>query len=274
MPLNEDVNKHFATNGNDMFTANAAINGLPRPTIMAGVLRFDNTPDGDLIEQFAQSVMAGEEVEVKPILSILRKNCMELIDMFKEESGSEVVAALQQLIVFDKFVVLAQSTEISSNQDKEDFVIAVEAITEDISSKMNATPIMSIMIGEVWSFQLRKSWVERLNDLPKPTQESMKKTTMDKIYSAYGSIANIPEDHPAVVKFDCFMFFAQFNTNGGERAVMGMKMIDESKFDEMDSNASYDFNSLNFLKETNHQGRLCVDISKFIKIKATDEDED
>lgn len=273
MSLNDNLKNHFSTSKEDLFNTKAAINGLPRPSIMAGILTFEDIPNGDYIQEFTKSIMDGEEVDIIPLLSVLRDNCMGLIDMFKEEMGDQESAPLQQLIIFDKFVVFAQSCEITSNKDKELFVKSVEVVVDDISHRMKASPILSIMIGEVWSFQLRKSWCERIKDMPSDAQGVLRKQMIESIYNAYGSISVIPEDHPAVVKFDCFMFFVQFNSDKGSKSAMGMKIIDENKFDEMEDDVRETFHDLKIMgMDSQTSGRLTVDVSKFAKIKIKDED--
>lgn len=275
MSLSNEANSHFNTSAEKIAQTSVAIGGLPQPDVIAAVLSYEGIPDGDFLQQFAEGIMNGEEVDLHRAIGILRDNTMILIDDFKNQMGIEAVAPLQILVLFNNMVAIVSSREIKNNDDKESFMEATKAVIADMSERMKQTPIMAITIGEVWSFQFRKEWIDRLAGMPKHTINNIRKNMTELIYNSYGSISEIPEDHPAVVKFDAFMFLAQFNSENGHSAVMCIKVIDEEKLDLIEGEDKYNLQKFTCINSKENpdsmKGRLTVDVSSFKPIHFSDE---
>lgn len=275
MSINDAANNHFSTPVDKIAQASAAINGLPQPDLIAAILSYEGIPDGDFLKEFAEGIMNGEEVDLHKAINILRDNTMILIDDFKNQMGIEAVAPLQILVLFNNMAAIISSREIKDNKDKDMFMEATHAVIADMSERMKQTPIMAITIGEVWSFQFRKEWIDNLAGMSEKTVGNIRKNMTQLIYNSYGSISDIPEDHPAVVKFDAFMFLAQFNTEEGHSAVMCVKVIDEDKLSLVEDEDRYNLQKLTLINSKENpdsmKGRLTVDVSSFKQIHFSNE---
>jgi len=264
MSIDKNINSHFdGINKDTAEVINDAINA-PAPTAMCGIIGFDNLEWGEKAKALADAVSNEDDFDLCDLIDDIKKDCIHQIKGQKDEGEQfEFV----QAIVFDKFLAVIKPMQFRDSDDKDIFMEAVGVIVEKIKEDFDAKPIFTFSYGEAWTCALRKTFAVRLGKAAdnRDTINRLVKSTVDE----FGGIGAIPENHPALKRFDIMMFLSQFNTQKGYASIISTVPMDDSVIDELHEGhraiprahlvESDDYGKI--------EGRMVIDTGGYEKIK-------
>ena len=230
MSIDKNINSHFEGINKDAVGSDS--NPAPVPTAMVGIVGYDNIEWGDRAKDLAEAVANGDDFDLCSLINEIRNDCIFQIKAQKEE-GEEFQYI--QAILFDKFLAVIKPMQFGSSQDKDSFMEAISVITEKVKEDFGANPILTFSYGEAWTLGVRKSFGKRLGKIAenKEAMARMVQATVDE----FGGISGVPEDHPALLRFDIMMFLCQFNTNKGYASIFNTVPMDESVISKLHDGA-------------------------------------
>ena len=230
MSIDKNINSHFEGINKDAVGSDS--NPAPVPTAMVGIVGYDNIEWGDRAKALAEAVANGDDFDLCSLINEIRNDCIFQIKAQKEE-GEEFQYI--QAILFDKFLAVIKPMQFGSSQDKDSFMEAISVITEKVKEDFGANPILTFSYGEAWTLGVRKSFGKRLGKIAenKEAMARMVQATVDE----FGGISGVPEDHPALLRFDIMMFLCQFNTNKGYASIFNTVPMDESVISKLHDGA-------------------------------------
>jgi hypothetical protein len=230
MSIDKNINSHFEGINKDAVGSDS--NPAPVPTAMVGIVGYDNIEWGDRAKALAEAVANGDDFDLCSLINEIRNDCIFQIKAQKEE-GEEFQYI--QAILFDKFLAVIKPMQFGNSQDKDSFMEAISVITEKVKEDFGANPILTFSYGEAWTLGVRKSFGKRLGKIAenKEAMARMVQATVDE----FGGISGVPEDHPALLRFDIMMFLCQFNTNKGYASIFNTVPMDESVISKLHDGA-------------------------------------
>lgn len=230
MSIDKNINSHFEGINKDAVGSDS--NPAPVPTAMVGIVGYDNIEWGDRAKALAEAVANGDDFDLCSLINEIRNDCIFQIKAQKEE-GEEFQYI--QAILFDKFLAVIKPMQFGSSQDKDSFMEAISVITEKVKEDFGANPILTFSYGEAWTLGVRKAFGKRLGKIAenREAMARMVQATVDE----FGGISGVPEDHPALLRFDIMMFLCQFNTNKGYASIFNTVPMDESVISKLHDGA-------------------------------------
>jgi hypothetical protein len=267
MPIDKNINSHFdGINKDTVEVNNSNPSNAPVPTAMCGIIGFDRIEWGEKARALVDAVSNGENFDFCDLIEEIKKDCIYQIKCHKEDG---MQFEFVQAIVFDKFLLLIKPVQFRNGNDKDTFMKAVVAVSEKIKKDFDAKPIFTFSYGEAWTFALRKTFGIRLGKATKNKDfmDNLIKSTFDE----FGSIGDIPENHPAFKRFDIMMFFSQFNTQKGCGSIISTIPMDDSVVEElyegekaMPRSTLVEYHNTSTWKT---EGRLVIDTKGYENIK-------
>ncbi len=259
MTIDKEFTSRFVGAGS--IEAKTGLQGLPEPSGVAIVQDIKNVEWGAKAMEVWEEINNNESVDVYGLIQLIKKDIKEQSSKWKADNEGDSFPLLHMTIC-DKAVINLRPTAIRSSKDKDQFAEALKTISEKICYDLEIKPYMSVLCGEAWSCCLRNSFIKKIECIPQEARSRIIESVLADTMEQFGGISNIPEDHPAVVKYDVMILSFQFKSNNGSAHVMYTSNINDDE--EITSD---EIEILNDSKETeNRGGRFHICTNKYKKI--------
>lgn len=225
------------------------------------------------------SVVRGDEIHdcmsdlndrhsIKRLLDIVSGLSLDAMRGYR--SARQSYMPISVAILYHGGMAIASPKRFESFEDKMSFYNCLSTLSQDISEEVDDKPVLISVSSEVWSCSLRKS---RYADIAKiarslgldPEHKDVKNGIVKHMVDRYGSIGDIPDDHPYIKKFDFMLCLSGFLTIDGPKYVVKFEQISESNMDDVDEASIPCCNSYHF--EDYLTGNIKLDVSEYDHVK-------
>lgn len=194
--------------------------------------------DGDKISDWMER--REEKAGVKELIDILSNRAFAAMRSYKRENNSDMPC--HAACYYSGGVAFISPVKIESVEDKEKFFEASSEIAYEVGRQYDDQPIIVTFTSTAWSCFFRK---EAIRDIemaiskvdakmdPKKANEA-KAFLLNEIVDSYGSMEDVPEDHPLVGKMDLMLFSAHFLSMDGPIQVTKTSLTNREIFSELD----------------------------------------
>lgn len=261
MSIDKNINSHFEGINKETIGGSDA---APVPTALVGIIGFDNISWGEKAKALVEAVENGDEFDICDLIKEIKDDCIFQTKSQKEEGEQTQYI---QAILFDKFLAVIKPIKFGDGDEKDAFMGALSVITEKVKEDFGASPILTFSYGEAWTLGVRKDFGKRLGKIAE--NEEVMSRMIETTVEEFGSISEIPEDHPALLRFDILMFLCQFNTDRGYASIFNTTPIDSSVLSKLHNPALAVPKDHLIESESSAkiQGRMVMDTSSYTKLK-------
>jgi hypothetical protein len=259
MTIDKEFTSRFV--GAESIEARTGLQGLPEPSGIAMVQDIESVEWGAKAMEVWEEINNNESVDVYGLIQLIKEDIKEQSSKWKADNEGDPFPLLHMTIC-DKAVINLRPTAIRNSNDKDNFAEAMKTVSEKICSDLEMKPYMSVLCGEAWSCCLRNSFIKKIACIPQEARSRIIESMLNDTMKQFGGISNIPEDHPAVVKYDIMMLSFQFKSNNGSAHIMYTMPINDDE--EVTSDET---GILNDSKETEDRGgRFHICTNRYKKI--------
>jgi hypothetical protein len=175
--------------------------------------------DGDKISDWMER--REDKASVKELIDILSNRAFAAMRSYKRENNSDMPS--HATCYYSGGVAFISPVKIESVEDKDKFFEASSEIAYEVGRQYDDQPVIVTFTSTAWSCFFRKEAIKDIdasiakidaNIDPKKANEA-KAVLLNEIVGFYGSMEDVPEDHPLVGKMDLMLFSAHFLSMDG-----------------------------------------------------------
>ena len=259
MTIDKKFISHFANSAS--FEARTGLEGLPKPSGIAMVQDIEDVEWGGKAMEIWDAIKNKKNTDVYGLVQLIKESIKEKNSKWQDENKGEPFSLLHMTIC-DKAVITLSPTRLKGSEDKDEFVIAMNSVTDKLCSELKVKPYMSVLCGEAWCCCLRNSFIKKIESIPEKSRSRISDSLMKHTMDQFGSIEKIPDDHPAIIKYDILMISFQFKSSNGSAHIMCTIPIH--------NNEEVNHNEIEILSDSNsdckHEGRFIVCTNNYEKI--------
>ena len=221
--------------------------------------------DGDKIQYWLDN-RNSTETSFKDFLDLIVDRCFETMIQFKNHSNGGVYPVYVATLYAGGGMSFISPVDFSTDEVKSSFFNCLSDIIYDIAEKHEDKPIASIVVSEAWSCGIRKDKETIIKEyISSHGREKEFKNTCDVLISnavaRSGSIADIPDDHEYIKKFEVFSVMANFLSMDGPVILSKIKLIDPKVSDEVVEGILEVVNKYSIMAK--NVGRIQFDLSEY-----------
>lgn len=204
-------------------------------SVNVALLSYDDALRGEEISSCISSLENPRSTRM--LLDIMSGLAVDAMNGYRSVNGSYMPTT--SAILYHGGMAVISPNRLDGIEDKMSFYGCLSELSSDISERMNDRPILVSISSEVWSCSIRKSLE---SDVVKTARslgivaddDELKSELISQAVSKYGSISDIPDDHPYIKKFDAMLFLSGFLTMDGPKYVSKLSKISDSSFFDVD----------------------------------------
>lgn len=199
------------------------------------LLSYENALRGDDISACISEL--DNPGSIRKIIDIMSSVSGMAMTEYRAISGSPM--PISASILYHGGMAIAYPKKFETFEDKVSFYGCLQPLSFEISENMNDRPLLVSISSEVWSCSVRKSIEKDLSKISRSLglgldDSEVKSKIVNFVVGEYGSIGEIPDDHPYVKKFDVMLFLSGFLTMDGPRYISRFGMISDDRIDDVD----------------------------------------
>ena len=204
-------------------------------SVDVALLSYDDALRGEEISSCISSLENPRSTRM--LLDIMSGLAVDAMNGYRSVNGSYM--PITSAILYHGGMAIVSPKKLDDIEDKMSFYRCLSKLSSDISEKMNDRPILVSISSEVWSCCIRKSLESDVIRAARSLgimvdDDELKSELINQAVSQYGSISDIPDDHPYVKKFDMMLFLSGFLTMDGPKYVSKLSKISDSSFFDVD----------------------------------------
>ena len=218
MTIDKEFTNRFANA--ETIEAKTGLHGLPKPSGFAAVGDIEDIEWGGKAVEVWEGIQCDGVIDLYGLIQLIKQDIKEQAARCSSNSNGENQFALCHITVCSNKFIMISPASLANNKDKDIFAAAANEITKSICENIKAKPYLSVFCGEAWTCCIRKSFQEKIECLPEDKKSSLKNAVIEAAVEKFGGISNIPNDHPAIVKYDVLMMSFQFKSKNGSASVL------------------------------------------------------
>lgn len=220
--------------------------------------------DGDKIQNWLD-IRGEKDSSIKPILDVLVDRGFETMQQFRQDNPDKV-SPVYVATLYSGGMSFLSPVKFNTDEERVGFYECISDIIYDIGEQRDDKPIISLLVAEGWTCSVRKDQEQAINNFMKekcPGADINKlcESLVASCVEQFGSIADIPDDHPYVKRYEVLSVVAGFLGMDGPVIATKLKLTDESIADEVIGGLSEV--SKNYSVMPRNSGRIQFDLSEY-----------
>lgn len=192
--------------------------------------------DGDKIQDWLDG-RSNKEASVKSILDVLVDRGFETMQQFRQDNP-EKVSPVYVATLYSGGMSFLSPIKFNTDEERSGFYQCMSEIIYDIGENRDDKPIISLLVAEGWTCSVRKDQEQAIKNFmrencPGADINKLCESLIASCVEQFGSIADIPEDHPYVKRYEILSVVAGFLGMDGPVVATKLKMTDPSISDEV-----------------------------------------
>jgi hypothetical protein len=220
--------------------------------------------DGDKIQEWLDA-RSEKNASVKGVLDILVERGFETMVHFRQDNPN-MVYPVYVATLYSGGMSFLSPVKFNTDEERFGFYECMSDIIYDIGEQRSDKPIMSILVAEGWTCSVRKDQEKAIRNF---MNEKCPDADINKVCEAlvascveqFGSIADIPEDHPYVKRYEILSVVAGFLGMDGPVIATKLKMTDSSIAQEVIGGLTEMCESYSVMPR--NTGRIQFDLSEY-----------
>lgn len=175
---------------------------------------LDGMVDGDKISDWIDC--RDENTNIKGLIDIVSHRAFAAMRAYRRENSKDMPA--HATCYFSGGAAFISPIKLESIEDKEKFFTCSSEIVYDIGRQYEDKPILVTFTSTAWSCFFRKEALKEIDiaiGKLNIDKNLAKLKLLEEIVGAYGSMEEVPADHPVVGKMDLMLFSAHFLSMDG-----------------------------------------------------------
>jgi hypothetical protein len=192
--------------------------------------------DGDKIQDWLDN-RGNKDASVKSILDILVDRGFETMQQFRKHNPDKV-SPVYVATLYSGGMSFLSPINFNTDEERAGFYECISDIIYDIGEQREDKPIISLLVAEGWTCSVRRDQEKAIKNFMKekcPDADINKlcESLIASCVDQFGSISDVPEDHPYVKRYEVLSVVAGFLGMDGPVIATKLQVTDSSVCDQV-----------------------------------------